>query len=173
VIADLREKFNASYEPKKYQTLLRQLDLRAGTKVEFRVAETPVFLPLALLEEMAWSGVELTQRLLRWPEYLAAAQRSIPEAYRVAGGSEHPNFLTADFALVEAVGGELVPRLVEIQAFPSVFAYQAMLSEEYRRVFGLSESLGIFLSGLNAEGFWALFRKTVLGEHAAETCGFD
>jgi hypothetical protein len=168
MIADLRENFNASYQPETYRALLRRLDLRAGAKIEFRVAETPVFLPITMLEEMAQSGVELTQRLLGWPEYLAEAERSIPGAYRVAGGSEHPHFLTADFALVEAAGGELVPRLVEIQAFPSVFAYQAMLSEEYRRVFGLPESLGIFLGGLNAESFWALFRETVLGRHAAE-----
>jgi hypothetical protein len=168
MIADLREPFNANYQPAQYEALLRRLDFRAGTKVEFRVAETPAFLPLTMLEEMAEAGVRLTQRLLGWPEYLAAAQRSIPEMYRVAGRSDHPNFLTADFALVEAPSGELVPRLVEIQAFPSVFAYQAMLSEEYRRVFELPESLGIFLSGLSTEGFWTLFRDTVLGRHAAE-----
>jgi hypothetical protein len=168
LIAALRDAFNAGYKPDYYRELLERLDARAGTKVEFRVAETPVFLPLPMLEEMAQAGARLTQRLLDWPEYLAAARASIPERFLVAGDSGHPNFLTADFALVRNERGELASRLVEIQAFPSVYAYQAMLNEEYARVFGLPGSLGYFLGGLDRDGFWSLFRRTVLGNHAAE-----
>ena len=173
MIPDLRVEFNAKYRPERYQSLLRRLDERAGSKVEFRVAETPVFLTLALLEEMALSGVRLTRRLLAWPEYLAEARNSIPDNFFVAeqsGGTNnsHPNFLTADFALVETESSKLEPRLVEIQAFPSVFAYQAMLTEEYRRAFGVPDSLGVFLGGMDKDSFWSLFGKTVLGKHAAE-----
>jgi hypothetical protein len=168
LIADLREAFNAGYQPEHYLSLLRRLDMRSETRVEFRVAETPVFLPQAMLEEMALAGAALTRRLLGWPEYLAGARRSIPEGFLVAGDSKHPNFLTADFALVKDKDGTLAPRLVEIQAFPSVYAYQAMLNEEYLRVFELPDSLGVFLGGLARDSFWALFRETVLGKHAAE-----
>jgi hypothetical protein len=173
VINDLRVTFNAQYRSEGYRALLENLEARTGTKIEFRVAETPVFLPLAMLEEMAEAGADLTRRLLGWPEYLASARRSIPTEFLVAGqsgcpDSDHPNFLTADFALVEDNTGTLVPRLVEIQAFPSVYAYQAMLNEAYREVFGLAESLGVFLGGLDRESFWALFRRTVLDGHAAE-----
>ena len=168
MISDLRTAFNAAFRPDSYQSLLSRVHARAGARVEFRVAETPVFLPRMLLDEIASSGAGLARRLLGWPEYLEAAGRSIPTGYVVAGESTHPNFLTADFALVESSDGELVPRLVEIQAFPSVFAYQAMLNEEYARVFGLPESLGYFLGGLDKESFWALFRETVVGNHSPE-----
>lgn len=173
MIADLRDAFNAQYLPDNYRALLDSLHARTGTTVEFRVAETPVFLPLAMLEQMAGAGAKLTRRLLGWPEYLAAARGSIPNGFLVSGQPEapdldHPNFLTADFALVKDKQGELAPRLVEIQAFPSVYAYQAILNEEYRAVFGLPESLGVFLGGLDKDSFWALFRQTVLGKHSAE-----
>jgi hypothetical protein len=168
LIVDLRDAFNVGYRTDQYGKLLERLDARAGTKVEFRVAETPVFLPREILEEMALAGVRLTRRLLDWPEYLAGARASIPEGFQVAGDSGHPNFLTADFALIRDVGGKLSSRLVEIQAFPSVYAYQAMLNEEYAQVFGLSNSLGVFLSGLDKDGFWELFLRTVLGSYAAE-----
>jgi hypothetical protein len=173
VIIDLRDAFNARYRPENYRALLQHLDARAGTKVEFRVAETPVFLSLGMLEEMAEAGAKLTRRLLGWPEYLAAARNSIPREFLVAGqpratGYDHPNFLTADFALVEDKKRGLTPRLVEIQAFPSVYAYQAMLSEEYRQAFDLSDSLGVFLGGLDADSFWELLRRTVLGKYPAE-----
>ncbi len=173
MIRELRDGFNAGFRREDYLVLLSRLDERSGTKVEFRVAETPVFLPLGLLETMASAGAALTERLLAWPEYLEAARRSIPAGFLVPGLPEdlsqaHPNFLTADFALVTGANGELSPRLVEMQAFPSVYAYQAMLSKEYRDVFGLDGDLGVFLGGLDEAGFWALFRETVLGGHAPE-----
>ena len=168
MIADLREAFNAGYGPDHYRELLERLDIRSGAKVEFRVAETPIFVPRAMLEEMASAGARLTRRLLAWREYIVKARASIPKGFLVAGESAHPNFLTADFALVRDASGQLAPRLVEIQAFPSVYAYQAMLNEEYRGVFGLPDSLGVFLSGLDRDGFWELFRRTVLGNHSAE-----
>jgi hypothetical protein len=173
VINELRDAFNAQFQRDSYRKLLDLVDTRAGTKVEFRVAETPVFLPLAMLEEMAKAGAELTRRLLEWPDYLASARDSIPKGFLVAGqptgeGLDHPNFLTADFALVDDGVGNLAPRLVEIQAFPSVYAYQAMLNEAYREAFGLPESLSFFLSGLDTESFWKIFRQTVLGKYAPE-----
>ena len=168
MLPDLRDAFNANFRPDGYQALLQQLEVRAGTKVEFRVAETPVFLSRRILEEMAEAGARLTRRLLAWPEYMAAARRSIPEGYEVAGGTSHPHFLTADFALVAAADGELVPRLVEIQAFPSVYAYQAALSDEYRRAFALPDSLGTFLGELDRDGFWGLLQKTIVGRHTPE-----
>jgi hypothetical protein len=168
LIADLRDAFNASYRPESYQSLLTQLEVRAGTKVEFRVAETPIFLPKRMLEEMASAGIILTRRLLEWPEYLIGARASIPAGFRVAEESAHPNFLTADFALVRDGNGELTARLVEIQAFPSVYAYQAMLAQEYARVFHLPDSLGIFLGGLDNTSFLTLFQRTVVGKHASE-----
>ncbi len=168
MIDDLREKFNSSYRPERYQALLERLNERAGTVVEFRIAETPVFLEKAQLESMAQAGMELTQRLLGWPEYLAAAAESIPPEFKVAGESAHPNFLTADFALVDAGNGVLAPRLVEIQAFPSVYSYQAELAATYAEVFDLPSSLGIFLGGLDEAAYWKLLKTTVLGTHAPE-----
>ena len=69
----------------------------------------------------------------------------------MANETPHPHFLTADFALVRSGSGKLLPKLVEIQAFPSVFAYQAELCSAYREAFGLPESLGVFLGGLSED----------------------
>ena len=168
MIAELREAFNGRFTPAAYAELLAKLDARCGTHVEFRVAETPVFLPKTLMDHIAAVGAALAERLMGWPEYLSAARKSIPPAYLVAGEAPHPNFLTADFALVRESDGSLAPRLVEIQAFPSVYAYQVALNDTYTEVFDLSASPGMFLGDLTADDFWTLFRKTVLGTHGAE-----
>jgi len=142
--------------------------VRCGTHVDFRLAETPIFLPRPLLERMAEAGAQMTHSLLSNPACLTAARSAIPPGYLVAGETAHPHFLTADFALVRTVTGELTPRLVEIQAFPSVYGYQEVLSSEYRNAFDLPEELGSFLSGLDEAGYWRLLARTVLGTHAPE-----
>jgi hypothetical protein len=136
-----------------------------GAKVEFRIAETPIFVPLALLDDLALAGADLAQRLIGNPSYLAAARRAIPTGYHVAGETAHPHFLTADFSLIRDPAGNLVPRLVEIQAFPSVYGYQVALCSAYREVFGLPDDLGCFLGGLTETGYWDLLRLTIVGRH--------
>jgi hypothetical protein len=164
VIPELRTRFNRDYVPERYVALLKLLEERCAGKVEFRVAETPIFVHRSLLDLMAKSGAELACKLINHPTYLAAARRAIPAAYRVAAETAHPNFLTADFALVADSAGRLVPRLVEIQAFPSVYGYQAVLGSAYRSVYGLGDTLGMFLGGLNEGAYWKMLSQTVLGE---------
>jgi hypothetical protein len=102
------------------------------------------------------------------PAYLSAAREAIPADYRVAGETAHPNFLTADFGLVMTAAGDLAPKLVEIQAFPSVYGYQDALCSAYREAFGLPEGLGCFLGGLDEASYWDLMVRTVLGVHDPE-----
>jgi hypothetical protein len=171
LIPELRTRFNQGFRAEQYVSLLDLLEQRCGTRVGFRVAETPIFVPLTLLEAMATAGADLAHLLIGNPAYLAAARQAIPADYRVARETAHPNFLTADFGLVKTAAGELIPRLVEIQAFPSVYGYQDVLCSAYRAAFGLPEGLGCFLGGLgglNEAGYWDLLARTVLGGHNPE-----
>jgi len=168
LIPELRKRFNDAFTQQRYERLLMLMEERCGTRVEYRMAETPVFLPLELLEGMAREGAELTRDLIGNAEYLAAARNAIPAGFAVAGETAHPHFLTADFALVRDADGKLVPRLVEIQAFPSVYGYQDILNSAYRDAFEMPDSLGWFLSGLGEAGYWDLLGRTVLGGHNAE-----
>jgi hypothetical protein len=168
MIPELREAFNRKYTPERYARMRSFLDKRSGTDVHFRIAETPVFVPASLLEEIAAHGTMLARELLENADYLAAARRAIPHGYCVANETAHPHFLTADFALVRDADGTLAPKLVEIQAFPSVFAFQAVLGSAYREAFELSPGLRSFLSGLDEDSYWSLLAKTVLGRHDPE-----
>jgi hypothetical protein len=168
LIPELRRQFNEGFANERYASLLYLVEQSCRVRVDYRIAETPVFLPLTLLNEMATAGIDLTRALMQNPECLAAARKAIPAGYDVAGQTPHPNFLTADFALVRDAARQLVPRLVEIQAFPSVYGYQHALSASYRQAFGLSERLGSFLGGLDEAGYWELLSETVLGGHRPE-----
>ena len=168
MIPELRAGFNERYDDRKYAELGRLLEQRSQTKIEFRVAETPVFVAKSLLDAMAGEGAKLAQRLTDNAGYLAAARQAIPRGYSVANQTPHPQFLTADFALVRDQVGELVPRLVEIQAFPSVFAFEAILCSAYRDAYALPDGLGVFLGELDEAGYWRLLKQTIVGDHDPE-----
>jgi hypothetical protein len=171
MIPELRRAFNNRWQPKLYSDLLRYVDEIAGTHVEFRISETPVFLPPKLVDKMVHYGRELCDQLVGNPEYLAAAHAAIPPEFRVPGESAYPLFVQADFGLVEPTLGVFEPKLVEIQGFPSLYAFQPALAHEYERVYRLSEldkRLNTFLGGLDQASYAALLERTILNGHQPE-----
>ncbi len=165
MIESYRRDFNARFTPGKYAELLRRLDEQTKTHIEFRVAETPCFFPRELMEEMVRAGVELTHQLLENPEYMRLSGASIPEEFRVPNEDKHPHFMTVDFGLVRDAAGALRPKLVEMQAFPSIFGYQPLLAEHYVSVFGVDPKLEYFFGGLDEADYWELMRKVIVGEN--------
>jgi len=168
MIAELRREFNEKlYTPEKYARFVAALDAAAGTHIQFRHNETPVFLPRELIETMCESGRDMLRQAVA-PEYLAVSDRAIPARYRVPNETACPLFVQADFGLVRTAAGAIEPRLVEIQGFPSLYAYQPVMAETYRRVYGLDPSMPTLLSGLDMESYWSLLSMAIVGDHAPE-----
>src|ERR1700730_4590701 len=146
MIASLRTQFNANFTPKKYRTFLRLVDEACGTHVQFRLSETPCFFPKTLIDRMAADGQELIQQLVGNPVYLAKSDLAVPAEFKVPNEPDHPMFVQVDFGLVRDAAGELQPKLVELQAFPSLYAYQGPLAEAYLEAYGLDGASGFRLS---------------------------
>src|SRR5882757_6573959 len=165
MIPSYRQAFNAGFSPDKYQTFRRELASRCGIEVPFQVSETPCFFPAALVSQLAEDGKALIRQLVDNPEYLAQSEKTIPAAFRVPNEAAHPMFVQVDFGLVRDASGQLQPKLVELQAFPSLYAYQPVLSQTYMDVFGLDADLQYFLSGLNADSYHQLLSNAILAGH--------
>lgn len=172
MIPELRSRFNQHWTPELYAEFLRRIDNRSGTQVGFRCSETPVFLPPELLDKMVRYGRELYHQLASNPEYRAASETAIPAQFKTPNEAKHPLFVQADFGLVRLADGTLEPKLVEIQGFPSVYAFQAALAEEYQRAYRLDETTGTeltpFLGGLTEKSFRELLDRAILGGHAPD-----
>lgn len=165
MVPALRERFNRQWTPERHARLLARLEARAGVPLAFTVSETPCFLPAALMTRMAALGAELVGDFLANPEGRAAAEALIPARYLGPGQGAHPVCVQVDFGLVAAPGGGWAPRLVELQAFPSLYAFQHVLGEVYREVHELPEGLARHLDGLDAAGYLALMRDVLVGPH--------
>jgi hypothetical protein len=168
MIPALREEFNRNYTPEKYQQFLRNLDKACNTHIGFRVSETPCFVPKGLLDEMAEYGSELITQLVDNPEYRRKSDASVPPHYNVPNEAPRPMFVQVDFGLVRNASGEMEPKLVELQAFPSLYGYQEVSANQYVQSYGLSPGLGIYLSGHDHESYWKLMGKLIVGDHDPE-----
>jgi hypothetical protein len=165
VIEPFRSDFNARFTEAKYRALVDRLNRETGTQIEFRMAETPCFFEKPLLDAMIGAGIELTETLLRTPGYLQEAQSAIPSVYNMPGQGDHPHFMTVDFGLVRGASGELEPRLVELQAFPSIFGFQPAFGRAYKEVFELDDRLAYLFGDLDDSRYWALLREVIVGPH--------
>jgi hypothetical protein len=168
MVPALREEFNRNYTPGKYRRFLESLDKACGTHVGFRVSETPCFVPKSLLDQMALYGRELVSQLVDNPQYLRASDASIPPQYNVPNQSRRPMFVQVDFGLVRNASGELEPKLVELQAFPSLYGYQPLAARQYIESYELPCSLGVFLSAHDRGSYWKLMRELIFAGHDPE-----
>jgi hypothetical protein len=180
MIPHLRSRFNSNFTAAKYQSLLHHMDELCGAHVQFRICETPCFFPKSLLDRMSVAGQELVSKLVENPAYRSKSEEAVPPEFKVPNEAPHPMFLQVDFGLVRDANGELQPKLVELQAFPSLYAYQALLSQAYIDIHGLQQQeasgsgladsapLQYFLSGLQQDSYYELLRRAIVGEHDPE-----
>ncbi len=169
MLEPFRSNFNTrQFSPERYARLLSRLNQRTRTEIEFRVCETPCFFPKELLDEMAEAGRLLTHQLIDNPAYMQASEGAIPDRFRVPDDNPRPNFVQVDFGMVRDEDGELHPKLVELQAFPSIYGYQDVLCEEYVQIYGLDRELEWRFGGLSGESYWEMLRRTIVGDHDAE-----
>ncbi len=185
MIPSLRQQFNDSFTPEKYRAFLRRVDEVCGTHVQFRLSETPCFFPKTLLDRMAADGQALIRQLVDNPAYLSKSDQAVPAEFKVPNEPNHPMFVQVDFGLVRDAAGELQPKLVELQAFPSLYAYQGPLADAYVDVYGLDAASGFrlsasgsrapeagslkyLLSGLETASYRELLRRGIVGTHDPE-----
>jgi hypothetical protein len=164
VIPELRQRFNAEFSVEKYATFLNLVETGCGMPAPFRHCETPCFFPAELLTKMAEYGREMLVSLVGDDAYLAAAAQTVPDAYRVARPDAKPLFAQVDFGLT--ADGE--PHLVEIQGFPSLYAYQPFLAQCYQQAYGLDQGLATLLGDLDTAGYAQALRSAIVGDHDPE-----
>lgn len=167
MIPALRNAFNDGFTPQRYTQFLARLEHEVGTPIHFRVCETPVFLPRPLAAKLCAYGEQLIKQLVGNPGYLEASNVSVPNDYRVPNETATPMFIQVDFGLAHTPDGKIEPKLVELQAFPSLYGYQPVLGRRYIEDFGIERS-HIYLSGMDHDSYWKMLQAAVVGEHDPE-----
>jgi glutathionylspermidine synthase len=165
MIETYRKTFNQHFTQEKYKAFLQMLE-EGFPEIPFRVAETPVFIPSELKDKLIAAGEEIVN-LIRKPNFKRLTENSIPKEWQVAGENDHPHFLTFDFGICKDEQGNLVPKLIEMQGFPSLYGFQAHLAKNYTSSFDLPENLTPFFNGLTESTYLEVLKKVILGHHEA------
>jgi hypothetical protein len=165
LIPSLRAEFNERWSESAYRDLIRRLELRTGATLTFPLSETPCFFPRSLMAQLADTGLELVGQILNSDAAMAAARSAVPTRYAGAGAETLPTFIQVDFGLARNAQGEIEPKLVELQAFASLYGFQLAMAEAYRDAFQLSSSLSPFLSDLDLPSYLALAGDAITAGH--------
>jgi hypothetical protein len=163
----LRSRFNADFTAEKHAALVRCVNETEKWPADFRISETPIFLTREFTNELTGAANEIVD-LTRRPEFAHDAASAVPKVLEVPNESAHPNFLVVDFAVC-AEGDRLVPRLIELQAFPSLFGFQLLLLHCIRKAYpAIPKNWTSSFGGIKDEAYLDLLRRTIIADSAPE-----
>ncbi|MCF0040719.1 hypothetical protein [Dyadobacter fanqingshengii] len=158
---EAREAFNRSFTESKYKALANSFETDFPGQLDFRIAETPIFVPKELLEKINIASEQIIDTL-RSPEFIFNTERAVPADQNVPNENTHTSFLAIDFAICKDEKGELTPQLIELQGFPSVFGYQAYLSEAFKKHFEIPDNFRYSFGADSYEEYVAKLKELIL-----------
>jgi hypothetical protein len=163
----LRAQFNADFTPEKYAALVRCVNETEKWPADFRISETPIFLTRGFTDEVTGAANAIVA-LTRTTEFAQHAAAAVPKGLAVPNESAHPNFLVVDFAIC-AENDRLVPRLIELQAFPSLFGFQLVLLGCMRKAYpAIPSNWTSSFGGIKDEAYLTLLRHAIIADSAPE-----
>lgn len=167
MIPSIRQQFNESFTTEKYEAMIAEIHKDFPNQLDFRVAETPVFVPKDLKIKLLQACNDIIEVLLK-PDFKEKTNRAIPENQHVPNEDAHPSFLAIDFAVCKDENGDLSPQLIELQGFPSLFGYQWYLGQKYRKFFIDPKGFNQYFNRLSMASYVDEMKKVLLGGEAAE-----
>lgn len=167
MVPEIRKNYNRTFSKEKYEAFVKEVTNVYPGHLDFRLAETPVFVLKDFVSKML-SACENIINVISTPVYHKQSEKAIPPHLRVPNEDVHPHCIAFDFGVCENENGELEPQLIEMQGFPSLFAWQIILPEIHAKHFWTPENYSPYLGGFNKTSYIELLRKIIVGDEASE-----
>lgn len=167
MIPAIRQQFNADFTNKKYEAFLKELHAAHEGAIEFRVAETAVFVSKDFTNKII-DACESIVDIIVDPSFKELTKNAIPKGLEVPGENEHSHFIAFDFGICINDKGEYEPQLIEMQGFPSLFAYEILVDDVFRNHFDVPDGFSAYLGGHTKETYIQHLKEIILGTHQPE-----
>ena len=167
MIHSVREAFNTSFSIEKYQNLLNEIQKDYPNSLDFRIAESPVFVDKLFKNKL----IEACESIIDFfvsDTFELQVKNAIPEGQNVPNQNKHSSFLAIDFAVCKDETGELEPQLIELQGFPSLFGLQDYLPKLYRKYFEVPANFLNHNETLDSKSYFEELKKLILGNEVPE-----
>src|SRR5436305_6695134 len=152
MIPEIRKQFNKDFSKEKYEAFLKDLNNVYPGHLEFRVTETPVFVPMDFTNKIL-SACDYIIDVISTPEYKKVSEKAIPSHLIVPNQDEHPHCIAFDFGVCINDKGELEPQLIEMQGFPSLFAWEITLPHVFEKHFSIPSNFSVYLNNFNDDSY--------------------
>jgi len=167
MVPAIRKQFNANFTNEKYQAFLKELNAVHPGAIEFRVAETAVFVPKDFTKKML-DACESIVDVITDPKFKELTKNAIPKNLQVPGENDQSHFICFDFGICINEAGEYEPQLIEMQGFPTLFGYEITLDNIFRKHFDVPANYSAYLGGHNKSSYIQLLKEIILGKHSPE-----
>ncbi|HSK12771.1 MAG TPA: hypothetical protein VK907_06115 [Phnomibacter sp.] len=167
MVSTLRQKFNQEFTAEKYQAYLEELDSYHPGDIEFRVAETPIFVDKEFTQKVLEACESIVDVIVR-PDFKQLTERSIPANVWMPGEDEHTDCIAFDFGICVDDHGVFSPQLIEMQGFPSLFAYQVLDTEITKKHFPPPAHFDAFLNGYDKASYIEMLKGIIIGDQDPE-----
>ena len=163
----IRQTYNRSFSQEKYQYFLDEINKSLPKPVQFRVAETPIFVSKLLKNRLIETCESIIDVIVQ-DDFKDKTSKAIPANQNVPNENNHTSFLAIDFAVCQDEKGEFNPQLIELQGFPSLFGFQYLLSENFQKHFPIPENYDFQFSSEDRKVYIEAFRKLIVGDEKVE-----
>jgi hypothetical protein len=166
MVSKYRELFNAQFTEDKYQQLKDDIASDFDYMPTFRLGETPFFISNELKNQLIEGSNEVIA-LIKDENFKSLTDKSLDLNNRVPNEDEHTTFLAIDFGICEE-DGLVIPKLIEVQGFPSLFNYQINLYEKFKKQYPFLEALTPFVNGIESQEYQAILEDVICNNHPNE-----
>lgn len=167
MIPAIRSAYNKDFSEKKYQDFLKDLHNAHPNAIEFRVAETPVFVPKAFTKKILDVCENIVDIIID-PSFKQLTTNAIPANLQIPNENAHTQFIAFDFGICINENGEYEPQLIEMQGFPSLFAYEVLIDDTFRKHFDIPANFSAYPDPYSKETYLKELKEIILGEHQPE-----
>ena len=167
MIKELRDQFNNNFTQEKYKALLADMDKVYPGALEFRIAETPIFIPKDFTDKVI-DACESIVDLIISDDFKTLTDNAIPQGEVVPGENDHTHFIAFDFGICENADGNLEPQLIEMQGFPTLFAFQAFYPEILEKHFEVPSNFSYYLNHYDKSTYLNLLKEIIVGDYDPE-----
>lgn len=166
MIKKYRKTYNTNFSEEKYQSLINDINETFNYEVKFKISETPVFLPKELKTKLAEACNDI-MTVINKPNFKELTNGAFFDSTTIVPNEdEHSKFIQLDFGICKDNNDNLVPKLIELQGFPSLYFFQELLGRKYREYFGkhIPQDFSQNLKGTTIEEYLALLKQEIVGD---------
>ena len=166
MIPKYRELFNAQFTDKKYQEFKDDIASDFDYAPTFRLGETPFFISNELKKQLT-EGCNEVIALIQKDDFKELTNKALELNIKVPNEDEHTTFLAIDFGICEE-DGVVIPKLIEVQGFPTLYNYQINLYEKFRKHYPFLNELTPFINNINTEEYLEILKEVICNHHPEE-----